>query len=119
MRIEILILRVFSSIVKNVDYGISQYRGINSNVNNTLHAEIAVLNKCRFRGKVSLVVLRLNSSGNLDSSKPCYHCLKSISQHRNIRVKNVYYSNSDGTITKTSLSKLLFEEDYHITSYHR
>jgi hypothetical protein len=71
------------------------------------HAEVDAINKlpilrnnnklCR----VSLMVIRVNRSGNLSSSMPCTNCanyMKTVAVKKGYKIKNIYYSTVDGKI---------------------
>lgn len=91
----------------------------------TIHAEhncIKKLPKSEGRIKnVSILIIRTNKLGELISSKPCLHCIKKMNSVIKIgyRITNVYYSDKDGEIVKTSLSKLSQECDKHVCGYYR
>lgn len=68
-----------------------------NNVNVCIHAELDVLMKS---GKSDLsdheiIVLRVDGENKLNNSKPCYGCMTALKQHK---LKNIYFSNSDGKI---------------------
>lgn len=66
----------------------------------TLHAEqsaiYAINNWNEIRG-ASILVVRVNKSGNLSKSFPCKYCLKTI---KHVGIKNIYYTNRLGEIVK-------------------
>lgn len=82
-------------IVKATNVPVSYY-GLPSK-----HAEHHVINKfLRLKNKpklIDLVVVRLSKTGKLGQSKPCFHCLLRINSS-GLKIKNIYYSLSDGTI---------------------
>lgn len=43
---------------------------------------------------LDMIVVRFTKSGKLCQSRPCFHCLKALSES-GINVKNVYYSKDD------------------------
>ena len=49
--------------------------------------------------KVNLVVLRINKSGDLCESAPCYHCTKELFKNNLININKLYYSRTGGIIT--------------------
>jgi tRNA(Arg) A34 adenosine deaminase TadA len=77
----------------------------------TLHAEIDALNKLpRYyltKGGVDLYVFRFTSDGTLRSSRPCFHCLRTMSKYN---IKYVYYSGEDGEIHKEKFDEMLTSE---------
>lgn len=91
------------------------YRGFNST-----HAEMDVINKLdlhyykRNRIKLDLYVVRVSKSGNIAESKPCMHCIKTMIKSE-LNIKNVYYSNSNGEIVKTTLYELYMMDSQYIT----
>lgn len=78
----------------------------------SIHAEIDAANKLPKTKKikfVDIVILRVNLSGSIAYSKPCANCvrfMRTILRTRNYIIKNIYYSNEFGSITKTKLSHL-------------
>lgn len=71
------------------------------------HAEMDVLNKAKKllrckkikKNKMDLVVLRINKSGQLCESAPCFHCTKELASNNIVQIDKLYFSRSDGTIT--------------------
>ena len=71
------------------------------------HAEVDALHKiesmvrCKKikKQKMNLIVLRINKSGKLCESAPCYHCTNFLQKTQYININKLYYSRSDGTIT--------------------
>ena len=57
--------------------------------------------------KYSMIVIRINKNGKMCNSKPCCKCIESLKMHK---VKNIYYSNSEGEI--------IFEKTKNITNDH-
>jgi hypothetical protein len=74
------------------------------------HAEMDALKKldnlfrvtrCK-KQSMDLVVLRVNKSGNLCESAPCYHCtqeLNNFQKKKDVSFNKLYFSRWDGTIT--------------------
>ena len=63
----------------------------------TLHAEIDAYRKLPryYMGyDLDMIVVRFTKEGKLCQSRPCYHCLKTLSES-GISIKNVYYSKDD------------------------
>ena len=55
----------------------------------------------------------------LQISKPCYNCIQTIKiipLKKDYKIKEIYYSNSEGNIIKTSLENL-DKEEYHYTRH--
>ena len=66
----------------------------------TVHAEEDTLIKYKKIGatkskKYSLLVIRINKTGNLCNSKPCADCICEFKKHN---INKIYYSSSDGDI---------------------
>ena len=58
-----------------------------------LHAEMALLKKCK-EGEVDTVkVIRFSKNGNITMAKPCPYCQKFLRQYG---VKRVFYTNWNG-----------------------
>lgn len=76
----------------------------------TTHSEgMAIANLPFNRGKeitVDVMILRVSPNG-LKESHPCKNCAKELANIKGYRVRNVYYSNSDGEIVKDKLEKIL------------
>jgi tRNA(Arg) A34 adenosine deaminase TadA len=88
---------------------------INSNCSLSCHAEISALNKYyknnrkkKYKqiplNKLTIVVIRIDSNGNLMNSKPCSQCISKI---YNSGIKKVIYSTQDGTIITESVKNLI------------
>lgn len=73
------------------------------------HAEMDALNKIKkwknMPKCIDMFVIRFNKTGGLSESRPCYHCIDSLEKSK-INIKNVYYSNSSGIITKEKFKKM-------------
>ncbi len=67
----------------------------------SLHAEIRALIRAGDRPADTLVVGRVNRSGNLCLSKPCAVCQLAISESG---LRNVYYSTDEGYFERLELS---------------
>ena len=127
-----------------VKYGENNYRngtpnGRNASIN-TEHSEIAALKQLKYvtrrgkdrknksrRGKkfknLDLVVIRINKSGtHLGVSNMCERCVigaATIPQKYGYRIKNVIYSNSDGSFSKAKLADLVHDDHQHISKFYR
>jgi cytidine deaminase len=69
---------------------------------------------------ISLLVLRLSKTNKIQSSKPCYKCVKMLNKiptKIGYSLRNIYYSDGNGNIVKTSLSVLQKEEQHHTRLY--
>ena len=81
------------------------------------HAEMDALlglkpNRSKRKKVVDIVVIRVGPTGALKSSKPCQKCLKHMAKLKGYRVRYIYYSESDGSITRKTFTEL-----YHSSSH--
>jgi hypothetical protein len=92
-----------------------------------IHAEHDALNKlqplkCKRRlVSINILVIRLSMKNTLQSSKPCNNCIetmKKLPTKKGYKIQNIYYSDNEGNIIKTSLQNLENEEK-HYSSYYR
>ena len=70
---------------------------------------------------INMLVIRLSGKNKLQSSKPCINCIntmKILPEKLGYKIQNVYYSNENEEIIKTSL-KSLENEDKHYTRFYR
>lgn len=74
------------------------------NVDVGLHAEMAVILKLKEKvlNKYSLIVLRVDGEGRLNSSRPCPGCQELIDSKK---IKTTYFSCADGSIKQESFVK--------------
>jgi tRNA(Arg) A34 adenosine deaminase TadA len=83
----------------------------------SLHAEIDAFRKLPgyyLSKDLDLIVVRFSQEGELRSSRPCYHCLKTLFSS-GIRIRYVYYSN-DGEILKEKFSQMMDSELTSVSS---
>ena len=69
---------------------------------------------------VDFLVIRVSRSGKLGSSRPCQKCLQYMTaaqRKNNLRIRHVYFSEQDGSITKMKFSQLLAEPQYVSTGF--
>jgi deoxycytidylate deaminase len=84
------------------------------------HAEVDAIGKAasnrslKDKASMDLVVIRVNQTGKLGMSRPCYHCIRSILNAR-FKIDNVYYSNAEGDIICEKPNELLRNGTIHIT----
>lgn len=64
-----------------------------------------------------LVVVKLNRSGAMSCSKPCFMCIKMMIKS-NYNIKHIYYSNDENTIIRTTVQEL-YESPKHVSSRFR
>ena len=57
--------------------------------------------------KVDLCCVRVAKSGELRSSRPCFHCLQTLSHAKGVRIANVHYSTSDGVIVTEAFQTMI------------
>ena len=110
------------------------YYGENScNVGNgSQHAEMNAVqkvsqfhsDKARKRNKKEyiMVVIRVSKDKTLLNSEICKQCIHGIycsSINTGIKIKKIYYSDVDGSITKTTLKKLQMNENPFVSSFNR
>lgn len=87
------------------------------------HAEMDALNKVKYllkckkikKTKMNLIVLRVNKSGGLCESAPCYHCTRELFKNKYIKIDKLYYSNSNGNITCIKFNKWVNNGTEHIS----
>jgi cytidine deaminase len=93
-----------------------------------IHAEHDAIRKLpplRRRNKlenINMLVIRLSTTNKLQMSKPCVNCIQmmnSMPEKLGYKIKNVYYSNSNGNIIKTNLKNLENEETHYSRFYRR
>lgn len=93
----------------------------------SVHAEVNVMNKLKMtpshivnpeRTTFDILVIRVSRIGKLGSSRPCYHCLRQMATNTNVKIRYVYYSNHDGTVSREKLDDMLQSKTHHISSGH-
>jgi cytidine deaminase len=92
-----------------------------------IHAEHDAINRLKpIRRKkhlqnVNILVVRLSKNNKLQNSKPCANCIenmKILPEKKGYRIRNIYYSNENGEIAKSSL-KNLEKEELHYSRFFR
>lgn len=92
-----------------------------------IHAEyeaikkLIPLRKTKKLESVNLLVIRLSGKNKLQSSKPCSNCIdtmKTLPEKKGYKIQNIYYSDSNENIVKTTL-KNLDNEEKHISKYYK
>lgn len=93
----------------------------------SIHAECDAISKLiplrqkKHLEQVNLLVIRLSAKNKIQSSKPCSNCIETminLPPKKGYKIQNVYYSDSDGNIIKTSLASLE-KEERHFSKYYR
>jgi hypothetical protein len=72
--------------------------------------------------KINMLVLRFLKTGDLASSKPCVNCIKNMMNEpvrKGYKIEDIYYSDYDGSIVKTSLKKLSVDDSVHVSGFYR
>ncbi len=94
-----------------------------------VHSEVSAISKLRKLPdrlknpkKIDILVLRVSSTGRLGMSKPCKHCINALSTiplKLGYKIDDIYYSNDTGTISKTTMTHLLKEDNPHVSRGNR
>ena len=67
------------------------------------------------KNKVDLIVLRINKSGELCESAPCYHCTRELANNNIIKINKLYYSRNDKSIISIKFDDWLIYGPSHIS----
>ncbi len=73
----------------------------------TTHAEIDAIKRTPqyyLKRGINLCVFSFTSEGRMRSSRPCFHCLQTLS---NYNIRYVYYSTEDGDIHKEKFCEMM------------
>ena len=65
---------------------------------------------------INILVIRLSKTNKIQSSKPCMNCIQVMDflpEKKGYKLQNIYYSESSGSITKTTLNNLKMEEPHY------
>ncbi len=111
--------------VKVLSYGVNKM-GDTEGLIAGIHAEHDALlkiipNRKRRLKNVNLLVIRVSGRNKLQSSKPCNNCIetmKRLSIKKGYKIQNVYYSDNNENIVKTTLYDLENDEK-HYSKYYR
>ena len=71
---------------------------------------------------VDMLVIRVSGKNKLQSSKPCAICIKTMKElptKLGYNIKNIFYSNDDGIIIKTTINELENEEKHYSRFYRQ
>jgi cytidine deaminase len=108
-----------------ISYGVNKmgdseghYRGIHAE-HDAINKLVPLRKKKKLRS-VNLLVIRLSGKNKLQSSKPCGKCIemmKTLPVKKGYKIQNIFYSDCEGNIVKTTLRKLDREEK-HYTKHH-
>lgn len=109
-----------------LSYGINQM-GDSEGVQPGIHAEhdairkLLPLKRKKRLQNINILVIRLSGKNKLQSSKPCMNCInmmKTLPSKLGYKIQDVYYSNENGDIIKSSLKNLEMTEP-HYSRYYR
>lgn len=110
-----------------LSFGINQM-GDSKGINPGIHAEhdairkLLPLKRKKRLENVNMLVIRLSSKNKLQSSKPCMVCInimKILPEKLGYKIQNVFYSDTEGNIVKTTLHNLDNEEKHYSRFYRR
>jgi len=87
------------------------------------HAEMDALNKAKNllrckkikKNKMDLIVLRINKSGQLCESAPCFHCTKELASNTIVQIDKLYFSRANGTITCIKFNEWIENGTSHVS----
>jgi cytidine deaminase len=108
-----------------LSYGVNIYSDVEGRTPG-IHAEHDAISKLPYiKGRkrledINILVVRLSKTNKIQSSKPCYNCIKMMSTYPKIKgykIRHIYYSNVDGTITRSTLNKLETEQAHYSRYY--
>jgi cytidine deaminase len=117
---------IFEKNARILSYGIN-IMGDSEGLQPGIHAEhdairkLLPLRRNKRLENINILVIRLSGKNQLQSSKPCFNCIemmKTLPITLGYKIKNVYYSNTDRKIVKTTLRNLENEE-IHYSRYYR
>ena len=100
-----------------LSYGVNKPNGIHAE-----HDAIQKLKPLKRNKKlvpIHLLVIRMSGKNKLQPSKPCVNCIKTmhnLPKQLGYSIKHVYYSDDNGEIIKSNLSKLGKDELPHLTT---
>jgi glycine cleavage system protein P-like pyridoxal-binding family len=72
--------------------------------------------------KYNLYVIKTSKTGtNISMSRLCERCVVAVNNVKKsgIKINKIYYSNDDGTLTSTNITKLLEMNDHWVSRYYR
>lgn len=110
----------------NTIIGHNNARQVYSNVPIQTHAEIDCLKQIKYNyintkkiKTYNLLIIRITSSGKIRCAKPCYHCAKQLREAKYVKIKNLYYSDTDGNIICEKFNNLSQSNFCHVSSGYR
>lgn len=72
--------------------------------------------------KISAIIIKVSKRGYLGMSKPCLSCLVSLSimpRQKGYVIDKIYYSDESGNIVSSNISKLLYDEQPHVSRFYK
>lgn len=112
--------------IKILSYGVNTLND-GFTINSGIHAEhdairkLLPLKRKKRLENINILVIRISTKNKLQSSKPCANCItimKNLPEKMGYKIQNVYYSDSNENIIKTTLMKLDNDEK-HYSRYYR
>lgn len=100
-----------------LSYGVNKPNGIHAERDAILKLKPLKHNKKLI--PIHLLVIIISGKNKLQSSKPCVNCIKvmhNLPKQLGYSIKHVYYSDDNGEIIKSNLSKLGKDEMPHLTT---
>jgi hypothetical protein len=95
------------------------WHGCNYGMHAEMNALVRLQNYFQVKAKkktVNLLVIRINMRGELKYSKPCIKCISFLNTNMKcFKIKNVYYSCDDGSLTKVKFTTLCNEKNQHVS----
>ena len=84
----------------------------------TKHAEMDILNKIKgyknLPRQIDILVIRFGQDGSLKESRPCSHCISSLSRSK-LNIRYIYYSTKQNIIVREKFSSLQNHSNLYIT----
>jgi tRNA(Arg) A34 adenosine deaminase TadA len=110
-----IIIRSQKTLRWNEKIAVSTNANVRRGIMPSIHAKADIIKKVGKKRNipkcVDIIVIRFSKCGVIGESRPCYHCILAMSRCR-LNIKNIYYSTSDGTIVKESLSEMIKNIDH-------
>ena len=112
--------------VRILSYGVNKM-GDSDGLQPGIHAEhdaikkLMPLKKKKRLININILVIRLSGKNKLQSSKPCSNCIdimKTLPERKGYKIQNIYYSDCNENIIKTTL-KNLDNEEKHFSKYYK
>jgi len=110
-----------------ISYGVNKM-GDSDGLHPGIHAEYDAIRKLlplRRKKKltnINILVIRLSGKNKLQSSKPCINCIntmKTLPPKLGYKIADIYYSNDNGKIIKSSIKNLESEEPHYSRFYRQ